>query len=156
MNIKELALNIRDAMGDEAEAFIMTNGDAIEFATRLFAARDAKAVPVFIVFDGPPSHQSPRFIEVETEDGKSVSAGEWSKVGEYWKLGPLFTHPAPVAVPERLNDCQRDILRQVAQDFISMKGTEQAFISEGWLPTLFEEFCAKANLQLPQAPKEEA
>lgn len=32
---------------------------------------------IHIVFDGPPSHQSGRFVEVETADGKSVSVGEW-------------------------------------------------------------------------------
>lgn len=30
-----------------------------------------------IVFDGPPSHESGRFIEVEDADGKSISIGEW-------------------------------------------------------------------------------
>lgn len=30
-----------------------------------------------IVFDGPPGHESGRFVEVENERGKSVHAGEW-------------------------------------------------------------------------------
>ena len=30
-----------------------------------------------IVFDGPPSHESGRFIEVENEHGESISFGEW-------------------------------------------------------------------------------
>ena len=30
-----------------------------------------------IVFDGPPSHESGRFVEVEDADGKSISIGEW-------------------------------------------------------------------------------
>lgn len=30
-----------------------------------------------IVFDGPPSHESGRFVEVEDETGKSISVGEW-------------------------------------------------------------------------------
>jgi hypothetical protein len=29
-----------------------------------------------IIFDGPPSHESGRFVEVEL-NGKSVNAGEW-------------------------------------------------------------------------------
>lgn len=29
-----------------------------------------------IVFDGPPSHRSGRFVEVE-RDGKSIRLGEW-------------------------------------------------------------------------------
>jgi len=30
-----------------------------------------------IIFDGPPSHESGRFVEVETNDGKSINAGKW-------------------------------------------------------------------------------
>ncbi len=30
-----------------------------------------------IIFDGPPSHKSGRFVEVETDDGKSINAGKW-------------------------------------------------------------------------------
>jgi len=32
---------------------------------------------VNILFDGPPSHKSGRFVEVETDDGKPISVGEW-------------------------------------------------------------------------------
>ncbi len=38
-----------------------------------------------IVFDGPPSHESGRFVEVEL-DGASVSFGEWQENGEFWEL----------------------------------------------------------------------
>ena len=46
-----------------------------------------------IVFDGPPSHESGRFIEVETEHGNSISFGEWIE-GEdgFWYL--QFPNPA--------------------------------------------------------------
>jgi len=30
-----------------------------------------------IVFDGPPSHESGRFVEVENPDGASVNVGKW-------------------------------------------------------------------------------
>jgi len=30
-----------------------------------------------IVFDGPLSHHSGRFVEVETDDGYSINIGEW-------------------------------------------------------------------------------
>jgi len=30
-----------------------------------------------IIFDWPPSHDSGRFVEVETDDGKSINAGKW-------------------------------------------------------------------------------
>lgn len=40
-----------------------------------------------IVFDGPPSHESGRFIEVEDANGKSISVGEWvHRPDGYWAL----------------------------------------------------------------------
>ena len=47
--------------------------------------------PINIVFDGPPGpdrrHQiGGRFVEVETDDGKSIKIGEWIKDGIWWKL----------------------------------------------------------------------
>lgn len=42
---------------------------------------------VDIVFDGPPSHESGRFVEVENERGKSISLGEWvHRADGYWAL----------------------------------------------------------------------
>ncbi len=38
-----------------------------------------------IVFDGPPSNESGRFIEIEL-DGAGVSFGEWQQNGDYWEL----------------------------------------------------------------------
>jgi hypothetical protein len=32
-----------------------------------------------ILFDGPPSHESGRFVEVEDGEGRSFNAGEWVK-----------------------------------------------------------------------------
>ena len=45
-----------------------------------------------IVFDGPPSHESGRFIEVENEHGEGMSFGEWKQEGEFWYLE--FPNPA--------------------------------------------------------------
>jgi hypothetical protein len=40
-----------------------------------------------IVFDGPPSHESGRFVEVEDADGKSINLGEWvHRPDGYWVL----------------------------------------------------------------------
>lgn len=40
-----------------------------------------------IVFDGPPSHQSGRFVEVEDASGRSIKVGEWIDRGNgYWVL----------------------------------------------------------------------
>jgi len=40
-----------------------------------------------ILFDGPPSHQSGRFVECEDSNGKSVNAGTWNKRDDgLWEL----------------------------------------------------------------------
>lgn len=40
-----------------------------------------------IVFDGPPSHESGRFVEVEDHTGKSIRYGEWVHRDDgYWVL----------------------------------------------------------------------
>jgi hypothetical protein len=40
-----------------------------------------------IVFDGPPGHDAGRFVEVETDDGHSLSMGQWSQRSDgYWAL----------------------------------------------------------------------
>ena len=42
--------------------------------------------PINIIFDGPPGHESGRFVEVELDSGKSINAGEWIQKGELWYL----------------------------------------------------------------------
>jgi len=42
--------------------------------------------PINIIFDGPPDHDAGRFVEVETDDGKSINAGTWHQRGKYWVL----------------------------------------------------------------------
>ena len=40
-----------------------------------------------IVFDGPPSHEAGRFVEVEDDDGRSLSAGQWiERPDGFWAL----------------------------------------------------------------------
>ena len=40
-----------------------------------------------IVFDGPPDHDAPCFIEIEDENGNSLSIGEWlPREDGYWNL----------------------------------------------------------------------
>lgn len=42
---------------------------------------------VDIVFDGPPSHESGRFVEVEDSSGKSIKFGEWvERPDGFWAL----------------------------------------------------------------------
>ena len=38
---------------------------------------EATGSAINIIFDGPPGPESGRFVEVETDDGKSINAGEW-------------------------------------------------------------------------------
>lgn len=40
-----------------------------------------------VVFDGPPSHESGRFVEVEDPTGRSVKVGEWiNRDDGFWAL----------------------------------------------------------------------
>lgn len=40
-----------------------------------------------IVFDGPPWPEAGRFVEVEDQDGKSISIGEWvERPDGFWAL----------------------------------------------------------------------
>jgi len=33
--------------------------------------------PINIIFDGPPGPEAGRFVEVETDEGKSINIGGW-------------------------------------------------------------------------------
>lgn len=49
---------------------------------------------VDIVFDGPPSHESGRFVEVEDSAGASIRLGEWvERPDGYWALRIPDPHP---------------------------------------------------------------
>lgn len=43
-----------------------------------------------IVFDGPPGPESGRFVEVEDEDGNSISVGTWESSQAF--TGPKWWH----------------------------------------------------------------
>ena len=64
---------------------------------QLRAERDAllaERTLVDIVFDGPPSHESGRFVEVEDMSGAGVRVGEWIDRGNgYWALRISATTP---------------------------------------------------------------
>lgn len=32
---------------------------------------------IYIIFDGPPDHEAPRFVEIENPEGRSIRIGEW-------------------------------------------------------------------------------
>lgn len=46
---------------------------------------------IHILFDGPPSHESGRFVEVEDANGKGIDVGRWEQRGKYWHL--ILTAP---------------------------------------------------------------
>ena len=49
--------------------------------------RESELVAIDVVFDGPPSHESGRFIEVEDEDGAGVGCGRWRERDDgFWAL----------------------------------------------------------------------
>lgn len=51
---------------------------------------------VYVIFDGPPSHEGPRFIEVEDADGKSIGGIQWERMPNgWWRLGPLLKRADP-------------------------------------------------------------
>lgn len=50
-----------------------------------------------IVFDGPPSHEGGRFVEVENDGGHSIRFGEWVKRDDgYWALRFNPRNPLPI------------------------------------------------------------
>ena len=51
------------------------------------AATIALTRQIDVIFDGPPGHNSGRFVEVEDEAGKSVDVGDWvEREDGYWAL----------------------------------------------------------------------
>ena len=69
------------------------------------SAQPVAQEPLYVIFDGPPSHESGRFVEVENERGESVKVGEWRRLPDgLWSLGPLYA--APVAQTADARDAQ--------------------------------------------------
>lgn len=63
---------------------------------------DERAAFFDVVFDGPPSRESGRFVEVEDEAGRSFNAGEWIDRGNgLWalRIGRAAHATAPGATP---------------------------------------------------------
>jgi len=91
----------------------------------------APTADVVIVFDGPPSHQSGRFVEVEDGHGHGrKTSGGWTRREDgYWELGPFLD----------LTERERAALRLVAQkrgvDRSGAAGEEpllQSFTEDEW------------------------
>lgn len=60
-----------------------------------------RPMPVNIIFDGPPSHESGRFIEVETDNRTGINLGEWIERDDgLWSLRITELPAAPPAMKE--------------------------------------------------------
>ena len=81
--------------------------------------------PINIVFDGPPGPEGPRFIEVETDDGRSIGVGEWQERRDgCWRLRitalPLVTpKPEQDVHPDPEEDLMQRILAQCVETDLS-------------------------------------
>lgn len=64
-------------------------------------AAGGKNAEYHFVCDGPPSHESGRFVELENERGQSIGPGRWERIGNYWHL--IVPAPAP-ALQRRLDE----------------------------------------------------
>jgi len=91
----------------------MTAGSEWLPSVTVTARKPASITPsddvVDIVFDGPPSHVSGRFIEVEDADGKSIDVGEWiERPSGDWALRLTISSrkPAPTPGPHDAKNCQ--------------------------------------------------
>jgi hypothetical protein len=70
---------------------------------------------VDIVFDGPPSHDSGRFVEVEDDTGASICFARWvERKDGYWALRIIphaddlpHVHKAGTTVGKDIDECAR-------------------------------------------------
>jgi hypothetical protein len=70
-----------------------TEGEVDQLICQLVAWRGNKGF-VDVVFDGPPAHESGRFVEVENADGYSINVGEWIDRGNgLWSLRVPYLAP---------------------------------------------------------------
>lgn len=68
-----------------------------------------RSEPINIVFDGPPTHTGGRFVEVEIDDGHSISLGQWlERPDGYWALRIENVHIPSPDVINRPDKAARD------------------------------------------------
>ena len=73
---------------------------------------------VDIVFDGPPDHDAPRFLEVESPPGTSIRFGEWVHRDDgYWVL--RFSRPSAEPI--------------VRSDLGTIHSHDKCGVIEGWI-----------------------
>jgi hypothetical protein len=67
----------------------------------ILAKQPAAQRSIDIVFDGPPSHESGRFVEVESPPGRSINFGEWVRREDgYWALRFMQPEQPAAKVPD--------------------------------------------------------
>jgi len=86
---EEDSTQILDSEDDKFDCIVNTQHSAIVLHA-LNNQQETKEERVLsavnIVFDGPPSNKSGRFVEVENDEGKSITIGEWTERGNDWLL----------------------------------------------------------------------
>lgn len=69
--------------GNNGDAEAVAQWDADTFSAKSIRALIDRPAPgtssIHVIFDGPPSHESGRFVEVENDAGFSISVGEWAQ-----------------------------------------------------------------------------
>ena len=83
-NIEKIEQYFRDHV-----EFSVMRGEAvlklIEYIHHLESSNEIELVD--IVYDGPPSNETGKFVEVEDQTGKSISVGTWlEREDGYWVL----------------------------------------------------------------------
>ncbi len=70
-----------------------------------------------IVFDGPPAHESGRFVEVEDTEGRGLDAGEWHERSDgLWELRIEGVDLAIIAMKAAERQAERKIAEEEARE----------------------------------------
>lgn len=122
-------LTERDVCQDNALSwsgnYSMADSDVQSLAALISSRRHAPAKPEMdreelrIVFDGHPSHDGPRFVEVEDATGKSVNIGEWRKREDgYWEFALSHFAVPQGCIPDAVGDVEDFIPHDFIEDHI--------------------------------------
>jgi len=102
-----------------------------------------------IVFDGPPSHDGPRFVEVETPEGKSVNAGEWRERPDgYWEL--VILAPAENLIGAAEKEVGQAVYERI-ETLIGGNSAELDYLAE--LVSSVEEYGSYSGPTKPLSPQ---
>ena len=73
-----------------------------------------------IIFDGPPGPEGPRFIEVETDDGRSIRVGEWQERKDgNWGLRIAALPPVTPKLEQDVHpDSEKDLMQRILRQCI--------------------------------------